>query len=99
MAEYPHRNPLIARRGVVATSHPLASAAGLWALRQGGNAMDAAVTAAAVLTVVEPMASQVGGDVFLLYRDGATGRIRAINSSGAAPAAAAPDRFPGGQMP
>ena len=57
-------------RGVIACSQPLASAAGLEVIQQGGNAIDAAVTAAAVLAVVEPSMTSIGGDVFALVYDG-----------------------------
>jgi gamma-glutamyltranspeptidase/glutathione hydrolase len=83
----------MARNGLVATSQPLASAAGLRVLQQGGNAVDAAVTAAAVLAVVEPTMNGVGGDLFALVHDPATNRVRALNASGRSPAAATLDEF------
>jgi gamma-glutamyltranspeptidase/glutathione hydrolase len=78
----------MARNGIIATSQPLASAAGLAVLQQGGNAIDAAVTAAAVLSVVEPTMNGIGGDLFALVYDPKTKRVRALNASGRAPAAA-----------
>ena len=82
----PHgtRSAVLARNGVIATSQPLASAAGLRVLQAGGNAIDAAVTAAAVLAVVEPTMTGVGGDVFALVYDAHTKRLRGLNSSGRA---------------
>ncbi len=82
-----------ARNGVVSTSQPLASGAGLSMLKAGGNAVDAAIAAAAVLAVVEPAASHVGGDVFIVYHNGADGRSYALNGSGNAPRRATPERF------
>jgi gamma-glutamyltranspeptidase / glutathione hydrolase len=70
------------RRGMIATSQPLASAAGLAVLRGGGNAVDAAVTAAAVLAVVEPTMTGVGGDLFALVFDARRGELRGLNASG-----------------
>jgi gamma-glutamyltranspeptidase/glutathione hydrolase len=78
------RSPVLARNGVIATSQPLASAAGLQVMQEGGNAIDAAVTAAAVLAVVEPTMTGIGGDVFAIVYDAKTKGLRALNSSGRA---------------
>jgi gamma-glutamyltranspeptidase/glutathione hydrolase len=68
----------------VVADHPLAAAAGAETLRRGGNAVDAAVTMAAVLAVVRPHMSGLGGDAFLLIREGRSGRVHALNGSGRA---------------
>ena len=85
------RSPVLARNGVIATSQPLASAAGLQVMQEGGNAIDAAVTAAAVLAVVEPTMTGIGGDVFALVYDAKTKQLRGLNSSGRAGAKADAD--------
>src|SRR5688572_29145394 len=88
---YGTRSPVLGRNGVIATSQPLASAAGLQVLQEGGSAIDAAVTAAAVLAVVEPTMTGVGGDLFALVYDGKAKSLKALNSSGRAGANASAD--------
>jgi gamma-glutamyltranspeptidase/glutathione hydrolase len=83
---YPYssrRQVVFGRRGMVATAHPLAAQAGLEVMRQGGNAIDAAVAAAACLTVVEPTSNGIGGDAFAIIWH--QGRLYGLNSSGPAP--------------
>ncbi len=82
------RSNVLATRGMVATSQPLAAQAGLDTLKAGGNAADAAITTAAMLNVVEPISTGVGGDCFALYWDSKTKRVTALNGSGRAAAAA-----------
>lgn len=84
---------VFAGAGMIATAHPLASAAGLGVLRSGGNAMDAALTASAVCNVVMPQMCGFGGDTFFLYYEAASGRTYGLNSSGIAPAAASREEF------
>jgi len=82
------RPPAVAANAMVATSQPLATRAGLRALERGGNAVDAAIAAAAVLSVAEPMSTGIGGDCFAqVWRDG---RLEGLDSAGPAPAAADP---------
>jgi gamma-glutamyltranspeptidase/glutathione hydrolase len=78
----------LATHGIVAASQPLAAQAGLRMLLAGGNAADAAIAVAATLAVVEPMSTGIGGDAFALVRFAKEGRVRALNGSGRAPAAA-----------
>lgn len=82
------RSDVHARNGMVATSQPLAVQAGLEILRQGGNAADAAVGTAAVLNVVEPISTGIGGDCFALFYDARHAAISALNGSGRAAGAA-----------
>src|SRR6187397_2571157 len=87
------RSPVYSRNGIVATSQPLATAAGLEILSKGGNAADAAVAAAAALNVTEPTSTGIGGDMFALYYDAETKQVTALNGSGRAPAALTLDRL------
>jgi gamma-glutamyltranspeptidase/glutathione hydrolase len=81
------RSAVLARRGMVATSQPLAATAGLRILMDGGNAADAAIAVAAMLNVVEPMSTGIGGDCFALVYQAETRQVTALNGSGRAPAA------------
>ncbi len=87
------RSNVMATRGMVATSQPLAANAGLDMLKAGGTAADAAVAASAVLGVVEPMSTGIGGDLFALYWDAQTRQVTALNASGRAAAAASIDEL------
>ena len=87
------RSNVLATRGMAATSQPLAAQAGLDILKAGGNAADAAVAIAAMLNVVEPISTGIGGDMFALYWDAKTRRVTALNGSGRAPAAASIDEL------
>lgn len=87
------RSNVLATRGMVATSQPLAAQAGLDILKAGGNAADAAIATAAMLNVVEPISIGVGGDCFALYWDAASKEVTALNGSGRAPAAASVDEL------
>jgi gamma-glutamyltranspeptidase/glutathione hydrolase len=87
------RSPVMGRGGMVATSQPLAVAAGLEILAKGGNATDAAVATAAALNVTEPVSTGIGVDCFALFYDGQTGRLTGLNGSGRAPAALSLERI------
>ncbi|KIL46551.1 gamma-glutamyltransferase [Jeotgalibacillus alimentarius] len=77
------RNTVFAKRGMVATSQPLAAQAGLEILQQGGNAIDAAIATAAALTVVEPTSNGIGGDAFALVWT--KNKLHGLNASGPVP--------------
>lgn len=79
---------VVANRGMVVSSQPLASLAGVQILVHGGNAVDAAVAAAAALGVIEPMSIGIGGDAFALFYSAKDKSIRALDASGRSPSAA-----------
>jgi gamma-glutamyltranspeptidase/glutathione hydrolase len=81
------RSVVYSTKGIVATSQHLASQAGAAILARGGSAVDAAIAANAVLGLTEPMMDGIGGDLFVLYREAATGVIRGLNASGPTPRA------------
>jgi gamma-glutamyltranspeptidase/glutathione hydrolase len=84
--DFPSRvAPVLGRGGMVASSQPLATAAGLEILTRLGNAADAAVAVAAALNVTEPTSTGLGGDMFALFYEAATGQVTALNGSGRAP--------------
>src|SRR5215467_8529355 len=87
------RSAVMGRNGMIATSQPLASAAGLKMLQEGGNAIDAAVTAAAVLAVVEPSMTGIGGDLFAIVYDSKSKTLRALNASGRSAYGATPAEY------
>lgn len=89
------RSPVLATRGMVSCSHPLAAEAGLSVLKAGGNAVDAAIAIAAALAVVEPASTGLGGDCFLLFYEAGEKRVHAMNGSGRSPAALTIERLRG----
>ncbi len=79
------RSPVMSQRGIVASSQPAASMAGIEILKAGGNAADAAVATAAALQVTQPCSTGLGGDCFCLYYNAQSSTIRALNGSGRSP--------------
>jgi gamma-glutamyltranspeptidase/glutathione hydrolase len=79
------RSVVMARHGMVATSHPLAAQAGLDILKAGGTAADAAIATNALLGVVEPMSCGIGGDLFVLYWEAKSRKLYGLNASGRSP--------------
>src|SRR5438309_4468794 len=80
------RSMVISRGGIVAAGSPLAAQAGVRVLERGGNAVDAAIAANAVMGVVEPMMNGIGGDLFAIVYDAKTNKLYGLNASGWAPA-------------
>jgi gamma-glutamyltranspeptidase/glutathione hydrolase len=89
------RSMVISRYGIAATEQPLASQAAITILEQGGNAMDAAVAANAVLGVVAPMMCGIGGDMFAIVYEAKSGKLYGLNASGWAPAGLSPQLLKG----
>jgi len=87
------RPVIMGQNGVVSSGHQLASQAGVNVLREGGNAVDAALAAAFVMAIVKPEASGPGGDLFALVYMKKTGKVEALNSSGPAPVKASVEYF------
>ena len=92
-AGYPSLRLPVFGRNIVSTSHPLGAQAGLRMLMAGGNAVDAAIAAAAVMTIVEPVSNGLGSDAFCMVWDGQ--QLHGLNASGPAPAAWTPEYFTG----
>src|SRR5882672_10548591 len=84
------RSEVIAQHGMACTSQPLATQAAVDILKAGGSAVDAAIAANAVLGLVEPMSCGVGGDLFAIVWDTASGRLHGLNASGRSPRALTP---------
>ncbi|HXC33687.1 MAG TPA: gamma-glutamyltransferase [Verrucomicrobiae bacterium] len=87
------RSMVISQGGIVASESPLASQAGAAILARGGNAVDAAVAAHAVMTVVAPMWNGIGGDLFAIVYDAKSGKYYGLNASGWAPGAQSVERL------
>ena len=87
------RSPVLARHGMAATSHPLASAIAVDILKKGGSAVDAAIAANAMLALVEPHACGIGGDLFAIVWDPKSGRLHGYNGSGRTPAGLTYDKL------
>lgn len=99
----PGRSVIATKLGIVATSQPLASSAGVQILERGGNAIDAAIAANATLGVTEPMMNGMGGDLFAIIYEAKTGKLYGLNASGWAATGMTPEfvasKNPNGRMP
>ena len=98
-SSWPSRAVARSTRAMVAAPHAQATAAGVDVLRRGGNAVDAAIAANAVLAVVYPASCGLGGDAFWIVHDPQTRRTTSYNASGRTPCTAALDQLPGGVLP
>src|SRR3954465_11303810 len=87
------RSTVHAQNAMVATSHPLAALTAIEVMRSGGPAADAAVSACALLGVIEPQSTGIGGDCFALVQPKGEGRVMAYNGSGRSPMAATVDWY------
>ena len=85
------RSKIATRYGIVAASQPLAAQAGVQILERGGNAVDAAIAANAVMALVEPHYNGIGGDLFAIYYEARTGKLYGLNAGGWAPAGLTPE--------
>lgn len=93
------RPTIMGRSAAVVAGHQLAAQAGLRLLREGGNAIDAAIAMAAALAVLKPDACGLGSDLFFLYREKKSGEVHALNASGPAPTLSNAESFPEGTIP
>ena len=89
----PGRSSVLAERGMCATSHPLAAQAAVEILKNGGNAMDAAIAGAVLLGICEPQMTGIGGDCFALFSPAGSNEIKSMNGSGIAPKLANADNL------
>jgi len=87
------KKPVVSKHDMVVAANPLAVEAGYTMLREGGNAIDAAVAVQMVLNLVEPQSSGIGGGAFMLFHNGRNRMLTAYDGRETAPAAAKPDRF------
>src|SRR5262245_14985418 len=85
------RSRIATTYGIVAASQPLAARAGVQLLERGGNAIDAAIAANAVMGVVEPAMNGIGGDLFAIVSDGKSGALYGLNAGGWAPTGLTPE--------
>ena len=90
------RSPVYGTKGMVVSGHSMASMAGLRVLERGGNVIDAMIATSAVLCVILPHATSLGGDAFILHHSAKTGKTEGLNASGHAPNGATPEFFKDG---